>query len=148
MKVFYHFVMGILIIASPLWGGSGRGEMRKRLTPIARDLRNDPTEAEKHLWHILRSKSMGFKFRRQAVIGLYVVDFVCYEKKLVIEVDGGQHCQNQKDIIRDEWLKGEGFTVVRFWNNEVLENLDGVFEKIEEYLAPLPFPPHKGEGDK
>ncbi|MBF0331799.1 MAG: DUF559 domain-containing protein [Candidatus Omnitrophica bacterium] len=75
-----------------------------------------------------------------------MVDFVCYEKKLVIEVDGGQHCQNQKDVIRDEWLRGQGFEVVRFWNNEVLENLDGVFEKIEEYLEPPPIPSPQGGG--
>ena len=65
--------------------------MKKKLTLRAKDLRNDPTEAEKYLWSILRAESMGVKFRRQAVIGKYIVDFVCYEKKLVIEVDGGHH---------------------------------------------------------
>ena len=105
--------------------------MRKALIPIARELRNNSTEAEKCLWHILRARTMDVKFRRQAVIGRYIVDFVCFERKLVIEVDGGQHCQNQADILRDDWLRGQGFEVVRFWNNEVLEDLDGVFEKIE-----------------
>jgi very-short-patch-repair endonuclease len=108
--------------------------VKKSLTPVARSLRNDPTEAEKHLWHLLRCRQFGFKFRRQAVIGQYIVDFVCYEKKLVIEADGGQHSQNQKDILRDEWLRRQGFTVLRFWNNDVLGNLEGVYQKIEEVL--------------
>ena len=131
--------------------GVGGGAMRREaLTPIAQELRNNPTEAEKYLWHILRGKSMGVKFRRQAVIGRYVVDFVCFEKNLVIEVDGGQHNQNQKDIRRDAWLNGQGFDVLRFWNNDVLGNLDGVFEVIEARLnSPTPAPPHAkcaGEG--
>ena len=77
---------------------------------------------------------MGVKFRRQAVIGRYIVDFACYAKKLVIEVDGGQHNHSQADNSRDEWLKSQGFEVMRFWNHEVLGNLEGVFEKIENYL--------------
>ena len=120
--------------------------MRKELTPMARGLRHDPTEAEKHLWSILRLKALGVKFRRQALIGRYIVDFVCFERKLVIEVDGGQHHQSQKDVRRDEWLKTQGFKVMRFWNNDVLVNLEGVYQKIEEYLSPLPNPPHRGGG--
>lgn len=125
--------------------GQGWGDMRRRsLTPMAQQLRNNPTEAEKYLWHILRGKRMGVKFRRQVVIGRYIVDFVCFEKKLVIEVDGGQHNQNQKDVQRDGWLKSQGFEVVRFWNNDVLGNLDGVFEILNERLnSPTP-PPHPG----
>ncbi|MBF0385806.1 MAG: endonuclease domain-containing protein [Candidatus Omnitrophica bacterium] len=112
---------------------------REALTPIAQELRNSPTEAEKHLWRILRSKSMGVKFRRQAVIGRYIVDFVCFEKKLIIEVDGGQHNQNQQDVKRDDWLKRQGFEVIRLWNHDVLGNLDGVFKAIEERLkSPTP----------
>ena len=108
--------------------------MRKALTPVARKLRNDPTEAEKHLWCVLRSRNLGVKFRRQAIIGPYIVDFVCFERKLVIEVDGGQHDQSWRDIPRDEWLRGQGFEILRFWNNDVLANLEGVFQKIEERL--------------
>ncbi len=108
--------------------------MRKELTPVARELRNEPTEAEKHLWQVLRFKNVGFKFRRQAVIDRYIVDFVCFEKKLIIEVDGGQHAQSQKDVIRDKWFNNQGFQVLRFWNNDILENLDGVYERIEEHL--------------
>ena len=121
--------------------------MRKALTPAARRLRSDPTEAEKHLWHVLRAKSLGVKFRRQAVIGRYIVDFVCFEKKLVIEVDGGQHAQSQSDILRDEWLNDQGFEVLRFWNNDVFANLEGVFQKIEERLkSPSLALPTRGRG--
>jgi very-short-patch-repair endonuclease len=123
---------------------------REALTPVAQDLRNHPTEAERHLWRIVRAGNMGVKFRRQAVIGRYVVDFVCFEKKLVIEVDGGQHDQDQKDVRRDEWLKSQGYQVLRFWNNDVLGNMDGVYEVIEARLnSPTPAPPHAkcaGEG--
>ncbi|MBF0484264.1 MAG: endonuclease domain-containing protein [Candidatus Omnitrophica bacterium] len=126
--------MGYGNIPLPLWEGLGEGFLRKTLTPIAQRLRNELTEAEKHLWLALRSKGMGVKFRRQAVIGKYIVDFVCFEKKIVVEVDGGQHSQNEDDITRDAWLRSQGFEVIRFWNNEVLENLDGVFQKIEEYV--------------
>ena len=99
-------------------------------------MRNNLTEAEKHLWHELRRWNLEVKFRRQAIIGQYIVDFVCYEKRLIIEVDGGQHAENQKDKIRDQWLRNQGFEILRFWNNEVLGNLDGVFQKIEECLRP------------
>jgi very-short-patch-repair endonuclease len=123
---------------------------REALTPVAQDLRNHPTEAERHLWRIVRAGNMGVKFRRQAVIGRYVVDFVCFEKKLVIEVDGGQHDQDQKDVRRDEWLKSQGYQVLRFWNNDVLGNMDGVYGVIEARLnSPTPAPPHAkcaGEG--
>ena len=121
--------------------------MKDALTSVARRLRNNSTEAEKYLWQALRSDGRGVKFRRQAVIGPYIFDFVCFEKKLVVEVDGGQHCQNQSDSVRDEWFSSQGFETLRFWNNDVLENLDGVAQKIEERLKfPLPIPPHKGEG--
>ncbi len=128
-------------------GGVRGGVIEKELTSTARELRNDPTEAEKHLWHELRRWNLGIKFRRQVIIGRYIVDFVCYEKKLIIEVDGGQHAENRRDKIRDQWLIDQGFKILRFWNNEVLGNLEGVIEKIIEHLeSPLPYPPHKGEG--
>jgi very-short-patch-repair endonuclease len=122
--------------------------LRKALTPVARRLRNDPTEAEKHLWQVLRFKNLGVKFRRQTVIGRYIVDFVCFEKKLIIEVDGGQHADSDEDHLRGQWFKRQGFEILRFWNNDVLENVEGVFQRIEEHLeSPLPDPPHKkGEG--
>lgn len=107
----------------------------RQYTLRSRALRNNLTEAEKYLWYLLRRKQINsLKFRRQAVIGKYIVDFVCFEKNLVVEVDGSQHYQSEHDIIRDAWLQSQGFKVIRFWNNEVLENRDGVLEKIIESL--------------
>ena len=121
--------------------------MRKVLTKQARQLRLNPTEAEKHLWHILRGKKLGVKFRRQTIIERYIVDFVCFEKKLIIEVDGGQHAESQHDKVRDEWLENPGFMVLRFWNNEVLRNHEGVIQYITEQIKhPPPNPPRKGGG--
>lgn len=109
--------------------------MTLKKTSLARKLRNNPTEAEKYLWYILRLENLGHKFRRQAQIGQYIVDFVCYPKKLIIEVDGGQHSERrEEDRVRDEWLGGQGFIVLRFWNNEVLGNRYYVVEKIMEFL--------------
>jgi very-short-patch-repair endonuclease len=82
---------------------------------------------------------VGVKFRRQRPVGRYVVDFVCLEEMLVIEVDGGQHGTNRVyDGGRDEWLKSEGYRVLRFWDNEVFENLEGVLEVIRRTIRPLP----------
>ena len=107
-----------------------------KYTVLARKLRNDPTDAEKYLWYVLRMKNIGYRFRRQAQIGTYIVDFVCYPKRIIIEVDGGQHIeQSAKDQERDSWLISQGFTVLRFWNNEVLQNRRGVVEKILECLG-------------
>ena len=110
--------------------------MKKELTQTAKKLRNNPTEAEKHLWYVLRFEDLGVKFRRQTIIGRHIVDFVCFEKKLIIEIDGGQHADNEGDKIRDQWFKAEGFEVLRFWNNDVLSNRDGVLQKIMERLDP------------
>ena len=121
--------------------------MEESRTKIAQLLRINATDAEKHLWDVLRLKNLGFKFRRQAIIGPYIVDFICFEKGLILEVDGGQHADNRNDQERDRWLKQRGYKVLRFWNNDVLGNRDGVIEKITEYLNhPLPSPPLKGEG--
>ena len=121
--------------------------MKESRTRIAQTLRTNATDAEKHLWYMLRLKNLGFKFRRQAVIGPYIVDFICFEKGLIVEVDGGQHADNMEDKGRDEWLKQRGYSVLRFWNNDVLGNREGVIAKIVEYLNhPLPNPPLKGEG--
>ena len=110
----------------------------KRLTILARKLRQRQTEAERSLWMRLRSRQMeGVKFRRQHPIGPYIVDFVSTEKKLIIEVDGGQHNEKGikgKDEERTLWLKKQGYRVLRFWNNEVLSNMEGVLEKIRENL--------------
>ena len=107
---------------------------------MGKALRKRPTDAEQLLWRHLRLKQMeGFKFRRQQPIDNYIVDFVCFEKRLVIEVDGGQHATQEKDALRDKYLQQQGFNVLRFWNNEVLQNINGVLEVIRERcLSPSP----------
>lgn len=103
----------------------------KTKTTIARKLRNNLTEAEKKLWYYLRAyRKQGIKFRRQQPIGPYFPDFVNLASKLIVELDGGQHFGSESDKIRDEWFKKEGYTVLRFWDNEVFENIEGVLEKI------------------
>jgi very-short-patch-repair endonuclease len=90
-------------------------------------MRREATQAERSVWRILRRKQVaGLKFRRQAVMGRYIVDFVCHERRLIIEVDGGQHALRQRDVVRTAWLESQGYRVLRFWNNEVIENLEGV----------------------
>ena len=126
--------------------------MSANTTIIAKNLRNRLTDAEKLLWRYLRAKQLeGFKFRRQQPIGKYIVDFVCFEKGIVIEVDGGQHAvEREKDEKRDKWLKGQDLKVLRFWNNEVLTNIEGVLEVIRKqclYHPPLT-PPIKGGEEK
>ena len=100
----------------------------------ARRLRRDMSDAERRLWSELRGRRFdGRKFRRQRPVGSYIVDFVCYEPKLVIEIDGGQHggrAQSEDDRDRARSLNANGFKVIRFWNDEVLQNLDGVLEAI------------------
>lgn len=107
--------------------------MNDNLTTLSRNLRKQQTDAERLLWNKLRAKQINnVKFRRQQPIGKYIVDFVSFEKKIIIEVDGGQHMDNSKDRGRDEWLEKEGFKVLRFWNNEILLNMEGALEVIRE----------------
>ena len=116
---------------------------------IAKVLRKNFTDTERLLWEYLRAKQMeGYKFRRQEPIGSYIVDFVCQEKRIMIEVDGGQHStESEKDKGRGEWLKGQGYKVLRFWNNEVVANIEGVLEVIRDCLNHPPLsPPLKGGG--
>lgn len=118
----------------------------KTLNELAKALRKRPTDAEKLLWKHLRLKQMeGLKFRRQQIIDNYIVDFVSFEKRIVIEVDGGQH-GTQKDIIRDTYLKRCNFEVLRFWNNEIFNNIEGVLQVIKEHCLSHPSltPPVKG----
>ncbi|MEI7999135.1 MAG: DUF559 domain-containing protein [Candidatus Omnitrophota bacterium] len=113
--------------------------MKKERTVHAKKLRNNLTETEKYLWYELKCKKLSVKFRRQTIIGEYIVDFVCFMKRLVVEIDGGQHAKCESDKIRDRWLKAQGFEVLRFWNHEVLSNREGVITKIIERLnIPLP----------
>jgi len=115
--------------------------MMGNLTNIARMLRQRSTKAEKVLWRKLSSRQLeGYKFRRQQPIGPYIVDFVNFEEGIIIELDGGQHATDrERDTEREDWLKGEGFQIIRFWNNDVFQNLDGVLETIRRKLnVPLP----------
>lgn len=102
----------------------------------AKILRKNSTPGEIKLWSHLRSRRfMGLKFRRQCPLGSYIVDFICIEKKLIIELDGGQHNENTQqdyDKRRTEFLNGLGFNVIRFWNNEILLQFDAVMDRIYE----------------
>ena len=110
-------------------------------TKRARGMRRSATDVEKALWHKLRSRSLnGNKFVRQEPIGPYTVDLMCRERRLVIEVDGGQHADNPRDAVRDKWLADHHYRVLRFWNNDVLGNMSGVLETIATALAEAP--PH------
>ena len=112
--------------------------MKRKGTRLARELRRRQTEAEKTLWARLRNRQLeGVKFRRQQPIGHYVVDFASLEKGIVVEVDGGQHNElgvRERDDERTAWLEREGYHVLRFWDSELLKNVDGVLEVIMEAL--------------
>ncbi len=117
----------------------------------ARELRKNMTDAERRLWHHLRHRQIGHnRFRRQAPIGPYIVDFVCFERRLVIELDGGQHAAHvEEDLRRTNWLNSEGFRVIRFWNHQLFEEKDAVLDAIDLALSPPPQPsPTKGGGSQ
>ena len=116
-----------------------------RNVAIARDLRRKQTDAERTLWLRLRDRRLaGLKFRRQVPLGRYVVDFCCESARIIVELDGGQHASaSQKDAARTNELEAMGYLVLRFWNNDVLMNTDGVVESILQTLPKLaPVPPH------
>jgi len=133
---------------SPL---EGEGAERRRreagegglagLTPRARSLRANMTDAERKLWFALRDRRFArFKFRRQVPIGPFIADFVCYDAQLIVEVDGGQHAESARDKRRDAWFAANDFEVLRFWNNDVFSNLEGVLTSLLDALAKAP--PH------
>ena len=107
----------------------------KRLTPVARKLRKNPTEAEKRLWSRLRGEQLGARFTRQYPIGNAVIDFACRSLRLAIELDGGQHADCEADAARTRMIEAQGHRVIRFWNNDVLANTDGVLTVIAHELA-------------
>jgi very-short-patch-repair endonuclease len=124
----------------PLAGEGGArsapGEGSRSPKASARKLRASMTDAERKLWLGLRDRRLaGTKFRRQVPIGPFIVDFACYESRLVIEVDGGQHSGLAGDARRDRWFADNDFSVLRFWNNEVLANVNGVLERIAEIVG-------------
>ena len=142
------------------WGGDGV-EMKAQtnrtiiVKKFQRTLRNSMTDAEIRLWQRLRNRQLaGCKFRRQHPYMDFVLDFVCLERCLIVEVDGGQHLENERDRERDRRLQEAGFEVLRFWNNQVLQETDAVVEVIWTALQnkttlphPHPNPPLEGEGD-
>ncbi|MGE3258232.1 MAG: endonuclease domain-containing protein [Geobacter sp.] len=149
----------MVITPLPLWEGAGGGLNRQimpiNLTQTARELRKRSTDAEQALWKHLKGRQFcGMKFRRQEQIGRFIADFVCYEKRLIIEADGGQHAvEKEKDLERTAWLASQGFAVLRFWNNDVLKNIDGVLEELRRQCCEIPSPglrppsPAEGRGD-
>jgi very-short-patch-repair endonuclease len=124
-------------------------EFRRRPTLIAQKLRNTATDAERLLWrHLSRRQLGGYKFSRQMPVGPYICDFMCRQARLAIEVDGGQHDAREPiDQARTKYLASEGFRVLRFWNNEVLETMEGVLIRILQALDsahPQPLPQARG----
>jgi very-short-patch-repair endonuclease len=111
-------------------------------TARSRELRNNPTDAERKLWRALSNRQLhGIRFNRQVVIRPYICDFIARSAKLIVEVDGGQHALNaRKDQVRTRFLESHGYRVIRFWNNDVLANIDGVVETIARALRDRPSP--------
>jgi very-short-patch-repair endonuclease len=111
-------------------------------TKSSRRLRQKATIAEQRIWNRVRSRTLcGMKFVRQEPIGPYIVDLVCREQRLIIEIDGGQHAESRRDVVRDQWLHDHHYRILRFWNNDVIQNIDGVLETIADALQ-AERPPH------
>jgi very-short-patch-repair endonuclease len=111
----------------------GYGEQTLRR---AKSLRRELTQAERKLWSVLRNRQLsGAKFRRQQPIGPFIADFVCHDRRLIIEADGGQHADSIADKRRTSFLESKGYRVLRFWNNDILNNLDGVAQVIASALS-------------
>lgn len=124
---------------APLSQGEGLGRGNTQLE-FAKYLRSHQTDAEQRLWYHLRAhRFMNLKFKRQLPIGSYIVDFVCLEYRLIIEADGGQH-GDETDQLRDAWLKAQGFTLLRFWNHEILQQTEAVLESIRNKLLDIQQP--------
>jgi very-short-patch-repair endonuclease len=133
------------------WGGVALDLLRRR----ARDLRNSATDAERMLWRFLRGRQLdGFRFRRQVPIAGFIADFACPEARLIIEIDGGHHAEQvDYDRSRSDVLRGHGYRIVRYWNNDVLTRTEDVLADIQRRIAeqkrtpsqPPPFAARKGE---
>jgi very-short-patch-repair endonuclease len=138
---------------SPIGGeGRVRGQVCERPSQYARRLRRTQTDAERRLWSRLRDRRLcGARFRRQHPIGPFIADFCCTEAKLVIELDGGQHALRlREDLVRTKFLESQGYALLRFWDNDVFTNIEGILERIAESLRgagsrPSPCPLPKGE---
>jgi very-short-patch-repair endonuclease len=129
------------LIASPLRGEVAAQRRMRGSVSRSRSLRQNSTDAEIRLWSMLRGRQLdGHKFVRQLAIGPYIADFVCREAALVVEVDGGQHAESASDAKRTAYLNAEGYSVLRFWNNEVLDGPDGVWHALLSTLGLNPSP--------
>jgi very-short-patch-repair endonuclease len=140
----------------------GEGDMRQRVSKqkraLAKSLRRRPTDAERTLWRLLRSRRfIDAKFRRQVPIGPWVVDFASFERRLIVEADGGRHNESRTDARRDDDLAARGFQIIRYWNNDILVRRESVLEHLATVIASSPSPgfapngaqppsPTKGEG--
>ena len=112
-------------------GRDWRSPETKRLRGFAKSMRHEPTDAERALWSLLRSRRfVGHKFRRQVPIGSYIVDVMCLAANPIVELDGSQHAENDYDVVRDGWLRAQAYRVLRIWNNELTNNRNGVREAI------------------
>ncbi|HXG80958.1 MAG TPA: endonuclease domain-containing protein [Sphingomicrobium sp.] len=130
-------------------GVGERGARKKLLRSRAKGMRREPTPAEHRLWQILRAKRLaGHKFKRQLVLDDYIADFACLQQRLIIEADGGQHCESDRDSVRDAYLQSQGFRILRFWNNEILENEEGVFLAILSALEDPSAQPLSRRGER
>jgi very-short-patch-repair endonuclease len=108
----------------------------KRIRHFAKNMRREPTDAESAMWRLLRDRRLSqYKFRRQVPFQKFILDFVCFEKRVVIEIDGGQHASSNRDAARESILKAEGFRIERYWNNDVLQQPSAVLEDIFVKLA-------------
>ncbi|HEY0027941.1 MAG TPA: DUF559 domain-containing protein [Allosphingosinicella sp.] len=125
--------------------------MHRRISPHASRLRREMTDAERALWNEVRGRRLaGYKFKSQWTLGAHVADFCCWERRLIVEVDGGQHGE-EKDAARTAALEAMGYRVIRFWNNDVLTNMDGVLQTLLAALESHPHPgplPQAGEGEE
>ena len=121
---------------SPCGRGVGGGDTPPRLLHHARTMRRDPTRGEARLWRALRTRQIdGLKFRRQVPIGPFIADFFCPAMRLVVEIDGATHTDSVADAARDRWMHAQGLVVLRFWGDDVADNLGGVLARIRELAA-------------
>lgn len=132
------------------WEGEGAMAGYSQTTlEHAKRLRRETTDCERALWRHIRGSQLGHKFRRQQPIGRYIADFVSQEHRLIVEVDGSQHADSERDAVRDAWLERARYRVMRFWNSDVNANMEGVLTAIMAALEAPPHPnpsPSRGEG--
>ncbi|MCT4574941.1 MAG: endonuclease domain-containing protein [Alphaproteobacteria bacterium] len=124
------------MVNSSIYDNPCHTQIKENIKTFSRNMRKASTKEEIILWKFIRNKQLGVKFRRQYVLdNKYIVDFICLERKLIIELDGSQHCGSEKDKQRDKDLRDRDFKVLRFWNNDILENIEGCIERINDVIC-------------